>query len=175
MFPRLYLHPSDDSTFENDVLSWNFTGWGTDNPVFAGTGVDGWEWDTDRPYQYARVASAPLDVNAYEIIGGGTSEVQRVTITGAPTGGTFTLTYSGQTTAPIAYDATAAVVRDALLALSNLDTGQVSATGGALPGTAVDVTFASSLGDVAQMTASGAGLTGGTTPAVTVTTVTPGA
>jgi hypothetical protein len=74
MFPRLFLHPSDDSTLENDVLAWNATGWGNDNPAFAGTGVPGWEWDTDRPYQYARVPSAPINVNGYEVVaapGGG--------------------------------------------------------------------------------------------------------
>lgn len=68
MFPRLYLHPSDDSTLENDVLGWNATGWGNDNPAFAGTGVEGWEWPTDRPYQYARVPSAPINVNGYELV-----------------------------------------------------------------------------------------------------------
>lgn len=68
IFPRLFLHPSDDSTLENDVLAWNATGWGNDNPNFAGTGVatNKWAWDTDRPYQYARVATAPINVNAYE-------------------------------------------------------------------------------------------------------------
>ena len=37
-------------------------------------------------------------------------EVQTVTLTGAPTGGTFTLTYGGQTTSGIAFDAAAATV-----------------------------------------------------------------
>lgn len=68
MFPRLFLHPSDDSTLENDVLAWNAKGWGNDNPTFAGTGVVGWTWETDRPYQYARVESAPISVNGYEVI-----------------------------------------------------------------------------------------------------------
>jgi hypothetical protein len=36
----------------------------------------------------------------------GTNEIQQVAITGGPTGGTFTLTYSGQTTGAIAYNAT---------------------------------------------------------------------
>lgn len=67
MFPRLFLHPSDDSTLENDVMAWNFTGWGNENPTFAGTGVPGWIWTTDRPYQYARVTSAPINVNGYEV------------------------------------------------------------------------------------------------------------
>lgn len=68
MFPRLFLHPSDDKTLENDVLNWNMSGWGNENPSFAGTGVPGWSWATDRPYQYARVASAPINVNGYEVI-----------------------------------------------------------------------------------------------------------
>lgn len=105
-----------------------------------------------------------------------TSEVQTVTITGTPTGGTFTLTYSGQTTTAIAYNASAATVQAALIALSNIGTGDVVCTGGALPGTAVTVTFAGTLAntDVAAMTASGAGLTGGSSPAVVIATSTAG-
>jgi hypothetical protein len=68
MFPRLFLHPSDDRTIENDVMAWNMAGWGNDNPSFAGTGVPGWIWPTDRPYQYARVATAPINVNGFEVI-----------------------------------------------------------------------------------------------------------
>ncbi len=102
----------------------------------------------------------------------GTSEVQTVTVTGAPTGGTFTLTYSGATTAAIAYNAAATAVQTALEALSNLVPGDVTCGGGPLPATPVTVTF-NGLGNVAQMTATGA-FTGGTTPAVAVTTTTPG-
>lgn len=104
-----------------------------------------------------------------------TNEVQTVTITGSPTGGTFTLTFNGQTTAAIAYNANAAAVQSALEALSNINVGDVTATGGALPGTAVTVTFGGQyLGvNVAQMTATGS-LTGGSTPAVAVTTATAG-
>ncbi|MFI7240109.1 hypothetical protein [Streptomyces cyaneofuscatus] len=104
------------------------------------------------------------------------NEVQSVAITGTPTGGTYTLTYSGQTTAPIVYNATAAQVRTALTALSNIGTGNVTCTGGPHPGTPVVVTFTGPLAgtDVAQMTGNAASLTGGTTPAVVVTTTTPG-
>ncbi|MFJ2848327.1 hypothetical protein [Streptomyces rubiginosohelvolus] len=104
------------------------------------------------------------------------NEVQSVAITGTPTGGTYTLTYSGQTTAPIVYNATAAQVRTALQALSNIGSSGVTCTGGPHPGSPVVVTFAGPLAgtDVAQMTGSGASLTGGTTPAVVVTTTTPG-
>jgi hypothetical protein len=101
----------------------------------------------------------------------GTAEVQTVTITGGPTGGTFTLTYNGQTTAGIAYDANATAVQSALEALPNVNPGDLVVTG-AGPYT---VTFSVSLGDVAQMTADGSNLTGGTDPDVTVATTTQGA
>jgi hypothetical protein len=114
---------------------------------------------------------------------GGTNEVQSVAITGAPTGGTFTLTFTppaggaSQTTAPIAYNATAAAVRTALAALPGIgSTANVNTGGGPLPATAVSVTFQGTLGcrNIPQMTATAA-LTGGTTPAVAVTTTTSGA
>jgi len=105
-----------------------------------------------------------------------TNEVQSVAITGTPTGGTFTLTYDGQTTATIAFNAAASAVQTALEALSNIAPGDVTCGGGALPGSPVTVTFGGSLADedVAQMTGSAVGLTGGTSPAVVVTTTTPG-
>lgn len=107
---------------------------------------------------------------------GGVSEVQTVTITGTPTGGTFTLTWNGQTTAAIAYNATAAAVQTALEALSNIGVGDVAVTGGPGPGTAYTVTFRGALSDqdVAALTAT-ASLTGGTTPGVTIATTTAGA
>jgi len=106
----------------------------------------------------------------------GTNEVQTITITGTPTGGTFTLTYDGQTTAAIAYNAAAAAVQSALEALSNIDSGDVACAGGPLPGSAVTVTFQNSLGgqNVDLLTANGAALTGGTAPAVAVAETTPG-
>lgn len=98
------------------------------------------------------------------------NEIQTITITGTPTGGSFTLTYSGQTTSAIAYNASAATVQAALEALSNIAVGDVACTGGTLPGTAVKVTFTGVFAntDVALMTAT-SGLTGGTTPAITIT------
>lgn len=109
-------------------------------------------------------------------LGGQVNEVQTITITGTPTGGTYTLTYNGQTTAAIAYNAAASAVQAALIALNNIGTSDVVCTGGPHPGTAVIATFGGDLAaqDIAQMTASSASLTGGTTPTVTVTTTTPG-
>jgi len=107
--------------------------------------------------------------------GGSSEEVQAVTITGTPTGGTYTLTYNGQTTAAIPYNATAAQVQAALVALSNIGSGNVTASGGPQPGSAISVTFVGALANtnVAQMTATGS-LTGGSSPAVAVTTSTAG-
>lgn len=105
--------------------------------------------------------------------GAGVKEVQTVTITGTPTGGTYTLTFGGQTTAAIPYNATATAVASALNALSAITAvGGVTATGGPHPGTPVVLTFGN-MADVTQMTATSS-LTGGTTPTVTVTTTTPG-
>jgi hypothetical protein len=103
------------------------------------------------------------------------NEVQTVAFSGTVTGGTFTLTFAGQTTAGIAYNATAAAVQSALEALSTIGAGNVSVTGGPGPGTPYAVAFVGALAgtDVAQMTASGAALTG-TTPGVAVTTTTQG-
>lgn len=97
---------------------------------------------------------------------GQSNEIQTLTVSGTPTGGSFTLTYSGQTTGNIAYNATAAAVRSALAALNNLDQSNVTVT---LASNVYTVTF-KDMGNVAQLTASGAGLTGGTTPDVTPAT-----
>lgn len=95
------------------------------------------------------------------------AEEQTLTITGSPTGGTFTLTYDGQTTGTIAYNATASTVAAALVALSNIGPGDVTVTGGPGPDTAWVVAFAG-IADPKTLTANGGGLTGGTSPAATV-------
>lgn len=101
------------------------------------------------------------------------NEVQVITITGGPTGGTFTLTYGGQTTAAIPYNAAAGAVQAALEALSNIAPGDVTVTGAA--GGPYTITFTGTLAgtNVAQITAT-ASLTGGTSPAITPATTTPG-
>ena len=104
---------------------------------------------------YVTASTTTLQVN----------EIQQLRLTGAPTGGTYTLTFGGRTTAPIAHNATPAQVRAALEALPLIGAGNVRETGyghyfefvGALAGT-----------DVALLTADGSGLTGGTTPGVAV-------
>lgn len=105
-------------------------------------------------------------IDGYDI---GTDEVQSIIATGG-TAGDFTLTYSGQTTAAIAYNASAATVQTRLEALSNIGVGDVTVTGGLLPNTAVVVTFTGALAktNVATMTVTDS-ITDGTA-AVTVVT-----
>lgn len=119
------------------------------------------------------VDSAVFDVST--LTPGGVNEVQTITINGVPTGGTFTLTYRGETTAAIAYNANAAAVQAALQALGQIGAGNVVVTGGPGPGTPYVVTFQNQLGkkDVDPITAT-ASLTGGTTPSVTVAETTKG-
>ncbi len=98
--------------------------------------------------------------------GDSTDEVQTITEGGAGLT-SFTLTFSGQTTAAIAAAATAAQVQAALEALSNIAPGDVVVTGAASgPYT---VTFAGALANtnVAQMTAAPTGGTGTVTIATT--------
>ena len=123
------------------------------------------------------VGSDAGKVGPFQPGGSPANEVQTVTITGTPTGGVFTLTYEGETTDDIAFNATAAAVQSALEALSNIEVGDVVCAGGPLPGSAVTVTFQGTLGgrDITLMTADDSGLTGGTSPAVAVTETTPGA
>src|SRR5437762_2902489 len=87
------------------------------------------------------VANDPTKIKVYQGLGSNVNAQQTITITGTPTGGTFTLTFNGATTAAIAYNASAANVQSALTALSSVGTGNLTASGGALPGTPVVVTF----------------------------------
>lgn len=119
--------------------------------------------------------SGVFDATTLPVGSGGTNEVQTVTITGTPTGGSITLTFRGQVSGAIAYNATADAVETALEALSSIGNGNVRVTGGPGPGTAWVVTFINTDGhdNVPIMTAVSS-LTGGTTPAVAVVETTPG-
>lgn len=105
------------------------------------------------------------------------NEVQNISVaTGTPTAGTFTLAFDGQTTAPIAFNATAAQVQAALEALTNINPGDVVASGGPLPGTSVDVTFQGQYAgtNVPQMTVDNTNVIGGTYQVTTTTQGVPG-
>lgn len=103
---------------------------------------------------------------------GGTNEVETISL-GAATAGSVAITFQGQTTGAIAWNASAAAVQTALESLSNVDVGDIIVTGGPFPA-AVTLTFTGQYAgtDVTQVTVAPTGLTGGT---VTVNTTTPGA
>lgn len=99
----------------------------------------------------------------------GNNQTNVVTISGGPSGGTFTITVAGQTTSGINHNAAASAVQTALEALSNVAPGDVAVTGS--NGGPYTLVWAAAFADLAiVVTASGASLTGGTTPAATATT-----
>ncbi len=104
------------------------------------------------------------------------TEVQTLTITGTPAGGTFKLRFRGYNTTALNYNATAAEVDAALELLPTIGTGGVTCSGGPLPGTPVVVTFAGQLASQNLPTISvvDSALTGGTTPAAAVAVTTQG-
>ncbi|HXR60064.1 MAG TPA: hypothetical protein VN732_01945, partial [Solirubrobacterales bacterium] len=94
------------------------------------------------------------------------AEQQEITLGATTEGGAFTLSFQGQTTDPIPFNASAEEVEDALAALPSIGAGNVSvssgsAGGGSSPGGAYQVTFTGSLGgiDLPQLVADSGGLT----------------
>jgi hypothetical protein len=98
------------------------------------------------------------------------NEIQRVVLAGPPTGGTFTLTFSGQTTGNIAFNANAATITTALEALSNIAPGDVTVTGTDARDFTVEFKQAYAGSDVPLMTGNGANLTGGAKVNIATTT-----
>lgn len=120
--------------------------------------------DGERVFVNNDIAAFPFvgevigDYTVYESIPATAKTGWNVTIGGTPTGGTYTLIVNGVSTAPIAYNATAANVADAINALSGV-TGISGVTGS---GT-IALVFPSAV----TLSATSA-LTGGTAPTVTV-------
>jgi len=86
--------------------------------------------------------------------GSATSEVQTASPSPSPSSGTYTLTYEGQTTSAIAYNASLATIEAALEGLSTVNSGDVTVGGGAngLADGDVTFTFSDTLGDVSMIT-----------------------
>jgi len=109
------------------------------NLILAGVGVSNSALLSDT-FNIEGVASAGTEFDSGPYLdveittpGGVSNEVQRVGISvpetqAVFTGGTFTLTYNGQTTTALDWDALTSDVQSALEALSNIGTGNVSVT-----------------------------------------------
>lgn len=92
---------------------------------------------------------------------------QQITVEGAPTGGTFTLSYEGVASAALAYNATATAVQTALRALTAIGSSGVNVRG--RPGGPYTASFQGSLAtDAGPLSLGTNGLTGGTSPTVTI-------
>jgi len=78
------------------------------------------------------------------------SEVQTAALSAAPASGTFTLTYGGETTAAIDWDATADDIKLALEALSTVEVDDITVSGAIADG--VTFTFADTLGNTDLIT-----------------------
>jgi hypothetical protein len=86
--------------------------------------------------------------------------------------GHFWLTFNGQTTAPLAYNASAAAVDAALEALTNVGANNVQTSGGSVDTATLNVFFRRTLAqtNVAQLTANTSGVTGSATPTMAIAT-----
>lgn len=108
----------------------------------------------------------------------GCNSVFRLTLSGTATGGTFriswrpTLSDALLATAPIAWNAEASTVLEAMQALSTIDAGDVDVTGGPLPSRALQITFKGRYGQTAVLSPGFAEnlLTGSGGPAPTIVT-----
>src|SRR5947209_2704092 len=120
-------------------------------------------------FSITNIAHQALDPTASFTIQTEVDDVQTVTISGAPTGGTFTLTFGANTTTGIAFNAAASAVQSALVALASIGAGNVTVTGSNGGPWLVDFTGTLGYASHTLMTANSAGLTGGSSPAATPT------
>lgn len=92
--------------------------------------------------------------------------LQGIQIQGSPTGGTFTLTFNGQTTSGIAYNASAATVQSSLIALSNVGPSDVVVTNGGSSNTYVVEFMGAFPATAAGALSATSSLTGGSSPKI---------
>jgi hypothetical protein len=65
VFPACQMTPTGDRVIENGVMANTFSGYGVGNAFFGDGPAGDWPFPSDRPYQYARVATAPAGINDY--------------------------------------------------------------------------------------------------------------
>lgn len=164
----------------------------TSNPAWSvinsnsGLGSAAWNWTTLKcdhtvsglPLDYY-VTFAQSGTNLHSWVhegfnATGVNSVHTITLTGAPTGGAFQLSFNGTTSSSISYNATAAAVQTAIQVATN---SAATVTGGPGPGTPWVVTFTGTTWaqrPTPAFTVASNTLTGGTSPAVSLAITTPG-
>jgi hypothetical protein len=149
--------------FDPTTQTWTIT---LNTPLPAITtpiSIDGYsEAHSGVPYRYPNAVS---------------SAVQQLSVTGSPTGGTFTLTTAAPlpvgTTVAIPYNASAGTIQAALGAIVGL--ANVSVTGGPAPDSSFSITFQNTYAGMSIPDLVGnSSLTGGTNPGVVAQTTTAG-
>jgi len=125
---------------------------------------DGARWESGFAWLPERCPTA----RTFDPCAGNVAEIVTATVTGGPTGGTMTFSVGAQTTAATAFNAAASLVLTRLEALSNVNPGDLTVSGPA--GGPYVITWRADIVDPPTITANGAGLTGGTAPAVNVVT-----
>ncbi len=113
------------------------------------------------PWTYsATVLGFDREISALTTSGAGTDEIQTITI--VADGGTWTASFNGATTAPLAYNISAADLQTALRALSTINGANVTCGGGPGATNPLTVTFVGSLAkaNVPMIVTSATGLTG---------------
>lgn len=178
VFPYAKMKLTGDRVLENGMMANEFEGWGVGNASYGRGAAGDWPFQSDRAFQYARTATAPLGLRDYQPVVAGTapvSEVQTITLTGTPTGGSYRLAFAGEETTNIPWNATASQVQSALAGLTSIGTGNVSVAGGPHPATPMTVTFGGAYAgiNVPQLTIAATALTPSGT--VGIVTTTPGA
>ena len=123
-------------------------------------------------------AAAGVNANDYVVViedgDDGVNEVQTITVSGSPTGGTWYATFLGKDTVQLDHNATSAEVQYALRDISSIGAGNVTVSGSA--GGPWTVTFVNGLKetDVPLINVEDSLLTGGTNPAIAVAETTKG-
>ena len=104
----------------------------------------------------------------------GRNEIQRLTPGGTISAGTYKVTFEGQQTAAIAWDATAALVQAALEDLSNVAVGDVIVSGGPTQTAFLTIQFTKNLGGIDRTQVSVQSSLTGTNPTLSPSTPTAG-
>lgn len=153
LFPKMSIGDGGKQSLKTDsplASELSFTAYEDQDGSMYEFGIGGKGWvDLSKAAGFTGVAGTPLTV----------------TVTGEPTGGTFTLSIGGQTTTALNHNTTSAKVKSELEALTNVGTGNVQVSG--TSGGPWTVVFDASI--TGPLTADGTDLTGGTNPSVEVT------
>ncbi len=148
--------------FDPGTQTWTITLQSPLPAIINTVSIDGYtEAPVGVPYRYSSISSA----------------AQSISISGTPTGGFFTLTTASPLpagiTGQIAWNAGSGVVQAALGAI--VGSANVTVTGGPAPSAPLTITFQNQYAEeTIQPLVATSNLTGGTTPAISVSTIDPG-